>query len=105
MEGRRGHEMEMKATAILLGSSPGGSWRDKVKLALWRATRTFLQGLAASFGTGAVGSAYLDTGYWEAVAVSIGGALITAVVSFLQNVASFLPTDPTQKEPTPTPAT
>ena len=86
--------------AALLGKSPGATFGATVKLALLRAIRTFLQGVAASFGTGAVLSTVLTAGYWEGVALSIAGAGITAVVSFLQNVATFFPDDPTQKAAT-----
>jgi hypothetical protein len=88
----------MDAAAVVLGGSPGGSVREKAKVAFFRALRTFIQGVAGSFGTGAVGTSVLDAGYWEAFGVSVLGALITAVVSFLQNAASFLPEDPTQKK-------
>lgn len=45
------------------------------------------------------GTGILDASYWEAFGVSVLGALITAVVSFLQNVATFFPEDPTQQDP------
>jgi hypothetical protein len=84
---------------VVLTSSPGTGWK-KVKGAAWRALRTLLQGITASVATGAVGSTALDAGYWESVGVSILGAAITAFVSFLNNVAAFLPADPSQQTTT-----
>jgi hypothetical protein len=89
----------MSVTSVVLGGSPGEDFGEKAKLAFFRALRTFIQGLAASFGTGAVGTSILTATYWEAFGVSVLGALITAAVSFLQNIAGFLPTDPTQQNP------
>ena len=89
----------MDVAAVVLGRSPGATFGATVKLALFRALRTFIQGVAGSFGTGAVGSSVLTATYWEAFGVSVLGALITAGVSFLQNVATFFPEDPTQREP------
>lgn len=86
----------MNVAAALFGKSPGATG-EKFKLAALRALRTFIQGFAAAFGTGGAGSAILSTGYWETFAVSVLGAAITAFASFLQNLASFLPDDPTQK--------
>lgn len=89
----------MSAAAVVFGSSPGPSFPATAKLAFFRALRTFIQGVAASFGTGAVGTSILTATYWEAFGVSVLGALITAGVSFLQNVATFFPDDPTQQQP------
>lgn len=83
---------------VVLSSSPGTGW-DKVKGAAWRSLRTLIQGATASFATGAVGSTALDAGYWESLGVSLLGAAITAFMSFLNNVASFLPADPSQQTP------
>jgi hypothetical protein len=95
--------VEMSATKIVLGRSPGAGWRDRFSLAGWRALRTFLQGVAAAFGTGGVSTTVLNVGYWKSFGVGCAGALITAAASFLQNTASFLPVDPTQKSPPPPP--
>ena len=84
------------ATA-LVGRSPGATLGQVLEGAALRALRTFLQGLAASFGTGAAGSEILSSGYWEVFGVSVLGAGITAVASFIQNAAKALPEDPTQK--------
>jgi hypothetical protein len=87
---------------VLIGSSPspppGGGW-SKARLALLRATRTFIQGIAAAFGAAGPGSAILSTTYWRTFGVSCLAALVTGVVSFLQNIARFLPEDPTQTQP------
>jgi hypothetical protein len=85
-------------TEAVVGRAPGATFGETAKLASYRALRTFIQGVAASLGTGAVGTSVLDASYWEAFGVSVLGALITAGVSFLQNIATFLPTDPTQKQ-------
>lgn len=89
----------MQIRAVLLGSSPGATIGEKASLAFWRAVRTFLQGVAAAFGTGAAGSAILSKGYWLTFGVACLGAGITAIASFIQNIASFLPVDPTQQQP------
>ncbi len=91
--------------AVVFGSSPGGSgepggWPLKVRLAALRALRTLIQGIAAAFPAAGPGQAILGAGYWETFGYSCLAALITAVVSFLNNVADFLPTDPSQKPPT-----
>jgi hypothetical protein len=83
-------------TAAIFGKAPG-STGDRFRTAALRALRTFIQGVAAAIGAGGVGSAILSTGYWETLGVAILGAALTAVVSFLQNVAAFLPDDPTQR--------
>lgn len=90
----------MNFATALFGPAPGTAGA-KVQLALLRALRTFLQGVVAALGTGVAGSAILTTGYWETVGVAIVGAAITAIASFIQNVISILPADPTQK-PIPT---
>jgi hypothetical protein len=87
------------ALVKVLGSSPGTTFGDKLQVASLRATRTFLQGVAAAFPTGGVAASALDAGYWKAFGVAVVGAAITALVSFINNVASFLPEDPTQKQP------
>jgi hypothetical protein len=85
-------------TAILLGGAPG-DFKEKVLLALVRALRTFIQGVAAALVSAFPGQTFFDVSYWEAFGFSILAAGITALASFLQNIASFLPDDPTQKKP------
>ena len=79
----------------LLGASPAIDGR-KVELAAWRSLRTLLQGLAAALPAAGVGSTILSTSYWATVGYSCLAATVTAGASFLQNVATFLPDDPTQ---------
>lgn len=81
----------------LIGRSPGDSFSQRFRKAILRALRTFIQGIAAAFPTAGAGGVVLSTGYWQTFGFSCVAAAITAVVSLLQNVASFLPTDPTQK--------
>lgn len=88
--------MEFTAAAVV-GSAPGRTIGEKFKLAGLRALRTFIQGVAAAFPAGGTGAAILGTGYWETFGVAVLGAMITALASLLQNLASFLPEDPTQK--------
>src|SRR5262245_32093085 len=83
--------------AAIIGSSPASSFGEKVKLALWRALRTLLQGVAGAFPSAGAGTVVLSTGYWETFAYACLAAVVTALVSFIQNVAEFLPDDPTQK--------
>ena len=78
-------------TSIVAGA-PGTGW-PKVKLALLRALRTFLQGVLGAFGSGAAGAAILTTGYWATFWVACLAALIAALVTFLHNVISWLPAD------------
>lgn len=94
----------MNLVNAVVGSVPGPTTSGKLRLAFARAARTFLQGTAAAFASGGAGSAILSTGYWETFGVAVLGAAITAAASFLQNVASFLPEDPTQQSPGPPPA-
>ncbi|HEX6702362.1 MAG TPA: hypothetical protein VF101_16665 [Gaiellaceae bacterium] len=91
-------------TLALIGSAPsvpGGGFWSKGKLALLRALRTFLQGVAAAFPASGAGQAIFDASYWRTLGYSVLAAAITALASFIQNVANFLPDDPTQ---TPAPA-
>lgn len=93
----------MDTLRALVGSSPGGpgkpgGWRRKLKLASLRATKTLIQGIASAFPTAAAGAQILSVGYWETFGVSCLAAAITAVVSLLNNVATFLPIDPTQQD-------
>ncbi len=83
----------------LLGSSPGGTIKEKARVAFLRALKTLIQGIAAAFPSGGAGAAILGTGYWKTFGVACLTALITAFASFLNNVATFLPDDPSQKQP------
>jgi hypothetical protein len=86
----------MSITNAIIGRSPGdGSAR--LGTAALRALRTLLQGIAAAFPAAGAGTVVLQTTYWEAFGYSCLAALIAAIVSFLQNVAGFLPEDPTQQ--------
>jgi hypothetical protein len=84
--------------AALLGSAPG-ELRAKLGLALLRALRTLIQGVAASLLTAFPGQTLFDVSYVEAFGFSVLAAAITALASFLQNVAGILPSDPTQAVP------
>ena len=87
----------MSTLQMIVGRSPhtktGGI---PVKSAAVRALRTLIQGVAGAFPAAGAGTAILSTGYWQTFGYSCLGAGITAVVSFLNNVATFLPEDPTQ---------
>jgi hypothetical protein len=76
-----------------------GSIGAKLWLAFLRSLRTLLQGIAGAFPAAGVGTSILGSSYWLTFGYSVLAALIAAAVSFLQNVASFLPEDPTQKAP------
>lgn len=86
----------MAVATVLIGSSPGQTAAGKLKGASLRALRTLLQGAAGAFPSAGAGTVVLSTGYWRAFGYVCLAALITAAVSFLQNVASILPQDPTQ---------
>jgi hypothetical protein len=89
---------------ILAGRSPGATWAARFKLAFLRAFRTLLQGIAGAFAAAGAGSSVIDASYWKSFEFAIIGAGLTAAASFLNNIAGFLPPDPTQKDPdTPTP--
>lgn len=88
----------MSTLTILAGSSPGATIGRKAKLALLRALRTLIQGIASAFPSAGAGTVVLSTGYWETFGYACIAAGITALVSFLQNVATILPTDPTQTD-------
>jgi hypothetical protein len=88
----------MSALTAVVGSSPGTFWQA-VRLAALRALRTLIQGIASAFVAAAPGMAIFHSGYWETFGFSCLAALFTAVASFLNNAASFLPSDPTQKQP------
>jgi hypothetical protein len=84
-------------TAAIIGRAPGTEWRDRLRLALLRATRTLIQGIVAALPTAGLGTAVLSASYWQTFLLALVGALVTAVASFLQNIAAFLPADPTQQ--------
>jgi hypothetical protein len=84
-------------TAAIIGSAPGASWSDRFRLAALRAIRTLIQGVVAAFPTAGAGSAVLSADYWQVFLLAVLGALVTAVASFLQNISTFLPEDPTQR--------
>lgn len=87
----------MGAATAVFGRSPGDSMGAKFKLAVLRALRTFIQGAAVAFGSAGIGTGVVDTSYWKAFQFAMVAAAITALGSFLQNVAKFLPEDPTQQ--------
>jgi hypothetical protein len=80
----------------IIGRSPGG-WPGRLTTAALRALRTLIQGIAAAFPAAGAGIVVLQTTYWKTFGYSCLAALIVALISFLQNVASFLPEDPTQR--------
>lgn len=88
----------MQFLRVVFGSSPG-DLGSKVVLAFFRALRTFIQGTAAALVSAFPGQTFFDVSYWKAFGFSVLAAGITAVASFLQNVAGILPEDPTQKKP------
>jgi hypothetical protein len=82
---------------MIVGRSPRTSTGGTpVKSAAVRALRTLLQGIAGAFPAAGAGSAILTAGYWQAFGYSCLAAGITAVVTFLNNVATFLPEDTSQ---------
>ena len=87
---------DMKLTHAIIGRSPG-SIPARLGTAALRALRTLLQGIAAAFPAAGAGTIVLQTTYWKTFAYSCLAALIAAIVAFLQNVAAFLPEDPTQQ--------
>lgn len=84
-------------SASIVGSAPGDTVNQKARLALLRALRTLIQGIAGAFPAAGAGTVILSTDYWHTFGFACLAALISAIVSFLQNVAGFLPTDPTQR--------
>ena len=87
---------EMSALAAVIGGSPGG-FGQAVRLAALRALRTLIQGVAAAFVSAAPGMAIFHAGYWQTFGFACLAAVFAAVASFLNNAATFLPSDPTQK--------
>jgi hypothetical protein len=88
------------AKGVILSSSPGATLGEKAKGAALRAVRTLVQGVAAAFPSAGAGAAILSKGYFLTLGYSCLAALITAAVSFLNNVATFLPEDASQKPTT-----
>ncbi|WP_028921990.1 hypothetical protein [Pseudonocardia acaciae] len=82
-----------------MGSAPGADWGSRLRLAGLRALRTFIQGVVAAFPTAGAGELVLSAPYWQTFAFALLAAATTAIASFLQNIANFLPTDPTQAAP------
>ena len=83
--------------AVLFGSAPGPTMASRFRLSALRALRTLMQGVAATLAAAGVGSELLSVTYVEVLAYSLLAALMTAVASFLQNAAAFLPDDPSQR--------
>jgi hypothetical protein len=81
----------MSVARSLVARAPGATLGDRLKVALLRAVRTFIQGVAAAFGTAGVGTTVITTSYWTAFGVAVAGAGITAFASFLQNVSKLFP--------------
>jgi len=86
---------KLTRTKAVLGRSPGEAG-ERWTVALLRALRTLIQGVAGAFPAAGVGTAVLTTSYWTAFLYTCLAAAVTALVSLLQNLASFLPPDPTQ---------
>jgi len=93
-----GDQMNLSVTS-LVSSAPGKSVGEKAKLAVLRALRTFIQGVAAALPAGGAGAEILSVGYWEMFGVSVLVAGFTALASLLQNLATFLPEDPVNPPP------
>lgn len=90
----------MSRLTAVIGSAPG-TFNQAVTVAGTRALRTLLQGLAAAFVSAAPGAAILNAGYWQTFGFTCLAAVFTSVASFLNNAATFLPDDPTQKSAAP----
>jgi len=91
----------MDPLVLLLAASFGSLAKaipavQRLKLAALRALRTTLQAVAAAFPSAGAGAELLGSGYWKTFAYSLLAAGISGVVSFLNNIATFLPEDPTQ---------
>ncbi|HEV8556922.1 MAG TPA: hypothetical protein VGR06_11070 [Actinophytocola sp.] len=79
----------INATSIM-AAAPGTGWA-KVRVAGLRALRTLVQGVAGAVPSAGVGAAVLTSGYWTTLAYSCLAAGVGALVSFGQNMLSFLP--------------
>jgi hypothetical protein len=91
----QGRTPRRRITAIA-GKSPGNGWLDQLELASLRSLRTVLQGFAGAILTAFPGTTLFAVSYWRAFGFAMLAAVITGVASFIQNVASFLPDDPSQ---------
>ena len=90
----------MKYLVAFLGSSPG-DFLERVLLAFIRSLRTFVQGVLAALVSAFAGKSIFDSSYGKAFQFAVIAAAVTALASFLHNVAGFLPNDPTQTAPPP----
>jgi len=79
------------ATSIM-AAAPGKGWA-KVRVAGLRALRTLVQGVAGAVPSAGIGAAVLTSSYWTTLAYSCLAAGVGALVSFAQNMLSFLPQD------------
>jgi len=92
------------AVATVVGGLPNIlGWGARFKLAGLRALKTFLQGVVAALPASGAGQAILGTTYWKTFGYSVLAAAIAGAASFIQNMANFLPDDPTVHTP-PQPA-
>ena len=90
----------MPYLVAFFGSSPGAFF-ERVLLAFIRSLRTFVQGVLAALVSAFAGKSIVDTSYGKAFQFAVVAAAVTALASFLHNVAGFLPDDPTQTTPPP----
>ena len=81
----------ISATSIM-AAAPGTGWA-KVRVAGLRALRTLVQGVAGAVPSAGIGAAVLTSSYWTTLAYSCLAAGVGALVSFAQNMLSFLPQD------------
>jgi len=86
----------VNARSLLLGGAPG-AFKERFRVALLRAVRTLLQGVAGAFPAAGLGTAVLTTSYWATFGYSCIAAGVAAFACLLQNVAAIFPEDPTQR--------
>jgi len=79
------------AEKVLGGTA--GTPGQRAKQAAWRALRTLLQGIVGAFPAAGPGSTILDVTYWRMWWASVLVAVTAALVSFLQNLLSLIPSD------------
>jgi hypothetical protein len=84
----------MTITPAALAAHAPGAGGEKFRLAALRALRTTLQGVGGAVPSAGIGTMMLTTGYWTAFGFSCLAAGVAGVVSFLHNIAEFLPEDP-----------
>jgi hypothetical protein len=84
----------MTITPAALAAAAPGTGGEKFRLAALRALRTTLQGFGGAIPSAGIGSAMLTTDYWTAFGFSCLAAGVAGAVSFLHNIAEFLPEDP-----------